>query len=92
VARSSPLIVGTPSSLATVTQEGMCATHIEREEHYELQVLEESLDNVVKIVSGKKSPGSRKQRFVKIGKRSGKNREKIGKLKKIQKYSFFFNF
>jgi riboflavin synthase alpha subunit len=25
-------------------EEGVCATHIEREEHYELQVLEESLD------------------------------------------------
>jgi len=31
--------------------------------------------NVVKIVSGKKSPGSRKQRFVKIGKTSAKNRQ-----------------
>jgi hypothetical protein len=44
VARSSPPIVGTPSSLAAVTQEGMCATDIERDEHFELQVLEESLD------------------------------------------------
>jgi hypothetical protein len=41
---SSPLIVGTPSSLTTLTLEGMCATHIEREEHSELQVLEKSLD------------------------------------------------
>jgi len=45
VARSSPPIAGTPSSLATVTQEGMCAAHIERDEHFELQVLEESLDS-----------------------------------------------
>jgi len=30
---SSPLIVGTPSSLEIVTLEGVCATHTERGEH-----------------------------------------------------------
>jgi hypothetical protein len=48
--------------------------------------------NVVKRVSGKNSSGSRKQRFVRLGKTSAKTRQKLGKLKKIQKYSFFFNF
>jgi hypothetical protein len=53
VALSSPLIVGTPSSLATMTQEGVSVSLDVREEplmmssdeeNYELQVLEESLD------------------------------------------------
>jgi hypothetical protein len=35
----------------------------------------ELMNNVVKLVSGKNSPGSRKQRFVKLGKTSAKNRQ-----------------